>query len=222
MSSKNSVTRSQKKQTQFVFLALVALSFLFWALYRSIFNFSVLFDETIGKAIFFGIPVIIYASVSRSDKIASTLRTSKLFPGLLRGLAYGGIIGFFSLIVIVVATGKTITPWPAFRADFFWKEFFLAALTAFWESLFFFGFIQTTLVGLLKARGKVILLTSLVFLLFHLPNLLLQFSGLDVTFLIALMYLFGFGQALIFNQEKNIYPLIITHAVWGMILLIHF
>ncbi|KUK79101.1 MAG: hypothetical protein XD95_0611 [Microgenomates bacterium 39_7] len=222
MSSKNNTARSKKKQTQFVFLSLVALAFLFWALYRFIFNFSVLFDETIGKAIFFGVPVIIYATVAKCDGIASALRPSKLFPGLLRGLAYGGIIGFLSLMIIYVVTGKSISSWPAFMADLFWMEFLLAVFTAFWESLFFFGFIQTTLGTFIKAKGRVILFTSLIFLLFHLPNLLLQFSGLDVTFLVALICLFGFGQALIFNQEENIYPLIITHTVWGMVLLIHF
>jgi hypothetical protein len=215
---KNCISSEQNKT---IFFALVALCFLFWLLYRSLFNFPVLFDETIGKAIFFGLPVLIFASVANYQKSSWALRPSKLFSGLLRGLAYGGLIGFFSLMIITIATQKTIEPIPLFLASSFWGELLLATLTAFWESLFFFGFFQTVLSDLIKSEGRVILFVSLIFLVFHIPNLLLRFVGLDVTFLIGLLYLFGFGQAVIFSQEKNIYPLIITHTVWGMILLIH-
>lgn len=215
----NSSISSEQNKT--IFFALVVLVFLFWILYRTLFNFPVLFDETIGKAIFFGLPVVIFASVANYNKSSWALRPSHLYPGLLRGLAYGGLIGFFSLIIIAVSTQKTIISAPVFLADQFWSELLLALLTAFWESLFFFGFIQVVLNDLIKAKGRVILLSSLIFLVFHIPNLLLRFSGLDVTFLISLLYMFAFGQAVIFSQEKNIYPLIITHTIWGMILLIH-
>lgn len=222
MPSKSKSAQLSRDQTKVIFFALVALVFLFWTLYRALFNFPVLFDETIGKAIFFGLPVVIYASIANNGKASWSLRASKLFTGLLRGLAYGGLIGFFSLIIISIATQRTIIPAPAFMADRFWTELLLASFTAFWESLFFFGFIQTVLSELVKAKGRLLILVSLIFLVFHIPNLLLHFSGIEVTFLIGLIYLFAFGQALIFSQEKNIYPLIITHIVWGMVLLIHF
>ncbi len=222
MPSKSKSAQLSQDQTKVLFFALVILVFLFWTLYRALFNFPVLFDETIGKAIFFGLPVIIYASIANNGKAAWSLRTTEVFSGLLRGLAYGGIIGFFSLIIISIGTQRAIVPNPVFMADRFWSELLMAAFTSFWESLFFFGFIQTVLGELVKAKGRLIFLVSLIFLVFHIPNLLLHFSGIDVTFVIGLMYLFGFGQALIFSREKNIYPLIIVHIVWGMVLLIHF
>lgn len=223
MSSKNK-TVFLASQSHMVFVALLALSFLFWFLYRLLFNFPVFFDETFGKAIFFGLPVIIYANATKKNWIFQSIQLSNLFTGLLRGLAFGGILGFFSLFVVSIQKHSAFSPSPVFMADQFLPELFFASLTAFWESLFFFGFIQAVLSKLIfpEKQGKVILFSSFLFLIFHLPNIMLRFAGLDVTFLIALLFLFGFGQSVLFNHEKNIYPLIVTHTIWGMILLIHF
>jgi len=162
--------------------------------------------------------------VAKTDAISKALDPRQVLVGLLRGLAYGGIIGFVGVIVIALNRGSSYTSFPVFLADRFWIELLLATFTAFWESVFFFGFVQAVLAHFWKFRGKVKIWggSSLIFLLFHLPNIMLRFAGLDVTFLIFLMYLFGLGQAILFDQEENIYPLIITHTVWGMILLIHF
>jgi len=220
----NSIQEKNNVQSRALFPALVSLTLFFWILYRYLFSFSVLFDETFGKAVFFGLPVMIFINSSRNKKIIKAFGRHQLFRGLLRGLAYGGIIGFVGLTFISIKNQSTLISAPVFLADNFWSELFLAILTAFWESIFFFGFIQSVLseFWLTKNRGKIIFFSSLIFLLFHLPNILLRFSGLDVSFMIFLLYLFGFGQAILFEREENIYPLIITHTVWGMILLIHF
>lgn len=225
LSKKNNIGQEKNSaQPRVLFSALVSLTLSFWILYRYLFNFSVLFDETFGKAVFFGLPVLIFVNSSRNKKIIKALDYQQLFRGLLRGLAYGGIIGFIGLTFISIRNQNTLISAPVFLADSFWFELFLASLTAFWESLFFFGFIQSVLSGFWhqKKRGRIIFFSSLIFLIFHLPNIVLRFSGLDITFMIFLLYLFGFGQAVLFEREKNIYPLIITHTVWGMILLIHF
>ncbi len=211
-------------QSILVFLSLTSLTLIFWYLYRFLFNFSVLFDETLGKAVFFGLSVVIYVNVAGGKKISETLSPKFLFRGLLRGVAYAGIFGFVTVTFLTLRNRSAMMVAPLFISNHFWFEFLLATLTAFWESLFFFGFIQTVLTRLLgkESLGRIVLLTSLIFLLFHLPNIVLRFAGLDVSFLIALLYLFGFGQSLLFIKEKNIYPLIVTHAIWGMILLIHY
>ena len=224
MPSKSKPALSARKQQKTLFLVFFSLTFILWSLYRSLFNFPVEFDETLGKAIFFALPVLIYVNTTKDKAVIKALDPKRLFPGLLRGLAYGGILGFMTILLVAIKKGSIFIPAPVFMADSFWLESFLALMTAFWESLFFFGFVQTVLSSVLKKPGigKVLLLSSLIFLLFHLPNLVLRFSGLDVSFLVGLLYLFGFGQALIFSQEKSIYPLIMTHTIWGLILMIHF
>ncbi|HQM15611.1 MAG TPA: CPBP family glutamic-type intramembrane protease [Candidatus Woesebacteria bacterium] len=222
MPSKNNA--NLEPQSQLVFLALVVLSFLFWVLYRFIFNFPVFFDELFGKAIFFGIPILIYASATKKHDIAEAMSPSKLFPGLLRGLAFGGLLGFFSLILLSLRSSIALLSIPVFMTDWFWSEFLLALMTAFFESIFFFGFIQTTLATFWGKSElvKTVLTTASIFLIFHLPNIAMRFAGIQAIAMVGLLFCFGLGQALLFVKEKNIYPLIITHAIWGMILLIHF
>ncbi len=222
MPSKNKSVVVQS-QPNITFGAVLVSSYIFWVLYRFLFNFPVLFDEAIGKAIFFGIPILIYLNVSRNQEIINSVDLQKLFSGLLRGLAYGGVLGFVALIFFSIKNQKSFFSLPLFITDGFFIELFLAMLTAFWESLFFFGFIQTVFFALLKNKiGKTILFSSITFLIFNLPSIMLRFTGIDIVFMVFLMFLFGFGQSILFSQEKNIYPLIITHTVWGMILLLHF
>jgi hypothetical protein len=206
-----------------LFVTLVCISFLLWIFYRSLFNFSVLFDETIGKAIFFGLPILIYVNCLKDKQIFETIKPSKLFPGLLRGLAYGGMFGFVVVVASLLKSGRSIMAVPVFIVDEFWHEFFLALLTAFWESLFFFGFIQIIMGKVFKQIKSLdkIMLVGLIFLIFHLPNIILRFGGFDVSFLILLLYLFGMGQAIIFEKERNIYTIMMTHAIWGLALMIH-
>lgn len=223
MPSKSKLNSVVTASPRVLFLTLICVSFLVWIFYRSLFNFSVLFDESLGKAVFFGLPILIYVNCTQDKKILSAFKPSNFFPGLLRGLAYGGLLGFVVAIASLLKSDQGIVAVPVFVIDRFWYEFLLALLTAFWESLFFFGFIQVVVGSVFKKLKQFdqILLVGLIFLLFHLPNIVLRFGGLDVTFLILLLYLFGLGQAIIFAKEKNIYTIIMTHAIWGLALLIH-
>lgn len=213
-----------RSNPQIVFVSLVLLSLILWIFYRLIFDFPVIFDETIGKAVFFGLPILIYVNVNRDKNVAKTIGLNKIFPGLLRGLAFGGLFGFFAIIVALIRSGHDLVAAPLFVADQFWWESLLALLTAFWESLFFFGFMQTILGTVFKKIKPIeqIFIISILFLLFHLPNIALRFAGFDASFLILLIYLFGLGQAIIFSKEKNVYTLIMTQAIWGLALMIHF
>jgi CAAX prenyl protease-like protein len=212
-------------QQSTIFMVLLFLSLILWFLYRGIFNFSVVFDETIGKAIFFGLPIWIYISATGDKKISESIVANKMAPGLLRGLAYGGLFGFVAILLANLTQGSSLVAAPLFMTDEFWWKFFLALLTAFWESLFFYSFIQTTIGEQFKkslSNWQQVLIVSLIFLLFHMSNVVLRFSDGAIAMQIILLYLFGLGQAIIFAKEKNVYTLILTHALWGMVLLIHF
>ena len=216
---------SSPTQQSTIFMVLLFLSLILWFLYRGIFNFSVVFDETIGKAIFFGLPIWIYISTTGDKKISESMVANKMAPGLLRGLAYGGLFGFVAILLASLTQGSSLVAAPLFMADDFWWKFFLALLTAFWESLFFYSFIQTTIREQFKqslSNWQQVLIVSLIFLLFHMSNIVLRFSDTAITMQVILLYLFGLGQAIIFAKEKNVYTLILTHTLWGMVLLIHF
>jgi len=206
------------------FLPLLVLTFLLWVFYRAIFHFPVWFDESIGKLVFFALPVILYVSISGNSKIFTTFSFKKFKPGLLLGLAIGGVFGFAGALLGALSRGGEVTILPHYLANWFWWEMFLAVMTGFWETLFFFSFVMIIVeekfhyFSLFKQVG----LVALIFLLFHLPNIFIQFGSAEILLQIVLILAFACGQALIFHKRRNAYLLMLTQAIWGMVLLIHF
>ncbi len=223
-SKKITRTISLAKHHHLAFWPLLFLVFLLWILYRQLFNFPVWFDETIGKAIFFALPVWAYVSITNVKEISQTFAFSKLKPGLMLGLAVGGIYGFVASFLAILTKGGQVQPVLLFTSDRFWWEFFLALLTSFWETLFFFSFVMVVINQKLhkSALFTRILIAALIFTLFHLPNAVLRFDGAAILYQFILMFLFGIGQAFLFTSYENAYSLILSQALWGMVLLVHF
>lgn len=226
-SSKKTPRRQSPKQAKrtrhAAFWPFLILCFIFWFVYRGMLQLPVLFDELIGKAIFFGLPVWLYVLVSGFRDITDTFAGYKLKRGLMVGVAIGGLYGFVASLMAVVQKGS-VTPSFAFLADGFWWEFFLALLTGFWETLFFFSFVMLVVRQVLRQWSFLsqVLVVVLVFLLFHLPNIFLRFQGPQAWYQIGLLSLLAFGQALIFSREKNGYTLTLSQAFWGLALLLNF
>jgi hypothetical protein len=216
--------RSQKKhKIHELFLPLIVLTLVLWFLYRRLFMFPVWFDETIGKAIFFGLPAWLYVTSTGFREVIDTFSTPKLKPGLLRGLAVGGLFGFITLFFRLWQRQGSVLFVPVFFADAFWWEAFLALCTAFWETLFFFSFVMSVIQDRFEdwKLSKQVTATSLIFMLFHIPNIFLRFSGEQVIVLLLLLTLFSVGQALLFARNRNAYTLILSHTLWGLSLLIY-
>lgn len=216
-------TKSQVKKHE-AFLPLLVLTFLLWVFYRSIFRFPVWFDESIGKLVFFALPVLLYVSISGSTEIFNSFAIKKFKPGLLLGLAIGGVFGFVGALLGALSRGGQVVILPHYFADWFWWEMFLALMTGFWETLFFFSFVMIIVEEKFRRFSfvKKINLVALIFLLFHLPNAFARFSSSEILFQILLLFVFACGQALIFHKRRNAYLLVLVQAIWGMVLLIHF
>lgn len=218
--------KNQKLKQHILFFPLLTLTLILWVLYRALFPFPIWFDEIIAKAIFFGFPVWIYITVSRSESIPETFAPGMLKSGLLLGIAIGGIFGFATSIMGVLINEGAVQAAPLFVSNLFWWEFFLAMITAFWETLFFFSWVMTVIMerfGVWPLINKVIL-TAVIFTAFHVPNTILRFSDYGMALVVSqalLLFFFAVGQALIFSRWKNFYALVITHAIWGMVLLVH-
>jgi len=216
--------RQTKKQKHQLFWPLVVLVFIFWFLYRILSSFSVFFDELIGKAIFFAFPVLIYLTITGFSATMESLSFKKLKRGLLIGLIIGGILGFIAVITKALLSSAQIQPLAFYAADNFWWEMFLAVLTSFFETLFFFSFVMLVIEDRYKnwTLLKKATVVSLVFLIFHLPNLFLRFNLETIYLHTLLLFAFALGQSLLFYVQRNAYTLLMTQAIWGMVLLIHF
>lgn len=220
-----SQNKSIKQSAQrHLFWVVVVITLVLWLLYRSLFNFPVAFDETIGKALFLGLPIWMYVSIAGDSSLADTPNFSLTKSGLVKGILFGGVFSFAAVIMSLAVFKDTVWAVDLFSSSKFWGEFILAIMTAFWESVFFFGFIQLILKKKFPELDLVkrVVVAAGIFLLFHIPNSVMRFQGIQVAQQIWLMALFGLGQALLFEEEGSIYTLILTHTFWGMTLLIHF
>lgn len=221
---KRTYKSSRKSVRHLAFFPIIFLVFLFWILYRNLFVFPVWFDETIGKAIFFALPVWAYVLITNARMIPESFAFSKMKRGLMLGIAVGGIFGFIASLLGIIQHGGRVQPALLFTTDVFWWEFFLAILTSFWETLFFYSFVMLVINqkfvhwSLLKR----VLLTSFIFTIFHLSNTILRFDGAAILYQIFLLSLFSIGQALLFESENNAYSLVLSQTLWGMVLLVHF
>lgn len=217
-------SKKLKSNSSRAFLPLLSLIFLLWVFYRSVFQFPVWFDESIGKLVFFALPVLLYVTITGNKSIFATFSLANLKPGLLLGLAIGGVFGFVGVLLGALNRQGELTIAPYYMADWFWWELFLAMLTGFFETLFFYSFVMVVIEEKFKnfSLFRRVVLVATIFLLFHLPNILVRFDFSQVFLQILLLFAFACGQALIFYQRRNAYVLTLVHAIWGMVLLLNF
>ncbi len=216
--------RPKSPPKHFVFFPLLILLLLMWWIYRGLFQFPVWFDETIGKAVFFGLPVWLYISLSGAKSIGETYAPRKIYKGLLVGIAVGGLFGFVGSLTTLVGQGVVVKAAPLFLSNAFWGQFFLALMTGFWETLFFYCWIMTVILEKFPKWSFMhqLLITVGIFLLFHLPNTILRFHSPQIIIgQIFLLALFALGQALFFYRWRNLYALALSQAIWGMVLLVN-
>lgn len=206
-----------------VFFPLATLTLIMWYLYRALFKFPVWFDETIGKAIFFGLPVWLYISISDDNDIADTFSSSKLKVGLLLGITVGGVFGFVFSLLAIIQGGAVVEAVSLFDSPKFWYEFALALFTSFWETLLFFSFMMTVIRKKFKDWSMLahIVLVAMIFVVFHIPNTILRFDPTLVLAELFVLMLFAVGQGFLFYTTRNSYALIISQAIWGMVLLVN-
>jgi len=221
--SKKSTSAVVQTANSSIFIPIVTLFFIFWLIYRFVFHFPIWFDETIGKALFFGLPVWLYITISGDRSIADTFSWKKFEPGILLGLAFGGLYGFATSLFLVMAGGGGVEPALVFVSPAFWNEFLLALFTGFWETLLFFSFIQMVVMQRYRQWGFLhqVVAVAVIFVAFHVPNMILRSDAIAVIWQILLLSMFGLGQALLFYRTKNSYILILSQAFWGLVLMTH-
>lgn len=219
-SSPDSHTDHFQKNADSLFISLVVFSFIALFLYRFLITAPIWFDEVLFKAIIFGAPLWIFALKIRRGASFFHFERKHFWVGAFNGLAIGGIFGFLGLFSGAIEKGSVFIPY-LFSSSKFWGTFGLAFATAWWESLFFYGLVLSYLAYKYKNEWISTILATLVFLLFHAPVLILRsgFSGSLQPLL--LLTFFAFGQAILFLRTKSVSSVIVSHAFWGMVLLVY-
>ncbi len=198
-----------------LFFSLISL-----VLYRMTMQFPVWIDEVFMKAVVFGMPFWLYALVSKKSLHFFGMEKRNFWPGALNGLAIGGILSFCAFAFFALKKDHVLIP-GLFGSTEFWKEFGLAFVTAIWESLFFYGLLLPVFAERTKSEINALSYTVLFFALFHLPNLVLRVGLAGSVLPLLLLTLFALGQGVVFLRTRSIATVIVSHAFWGMALLVY-
>jgi len=209
------------RPNQLVFWSLVSASFIALVCYRAYFLLPVWFDEIVAKSVIFGLPFLLFVLFSKRSVASFGLDPRKFWLGAYLGLALGGSFGFVAMLASALKTGGQILIPNLFFASDFWWTFFLALATAWWESLFFYGFILNVFLAQKKNEWQAALMATVVFVVFHAPVLLLRGSLAGAFVPLMLLSLFALGQAIIYIRFRSLIAMVVSHAFWGMALLVY-
>lgn len=194
-----------------------------WIAYRALVQMPVWFDEGVAKAMVFGVPVFWFAARSRFIANELGLDPRKMLPGLYIGIAVGGLYGFMGVLTEVFS-GRQVVAANLFATSEFWWLAFLALLTAWWESLFFFGLPVQYVRSVAPWFSETLTaaFTVVLFMLFHAP-LRLIVAGYSPFFLVQMgvLLLFAVGQYILYVRTKNMYSLVMSHLFWGLVIEIY-
>lgn len=196
--------------------------FIVWALYRSLFVFPDWFDEIFAKGVVFGLPSLLYARNALRGREKLGLSPDRFWCGMYMGLLVGGIYGFVGAFRSL-SSGTHVEPGMLFASSQFWYTFFLAMMTGWWESVFFFGYIMNALKDEYKLPEVfAVVVACIVFVAFHAPlRFMLEGFGSIAVAQLTLLGIFAAGQAILFLRTKSLYSIVISHALWGMVLMIY-
>ncbi|MEP7166962.1 MAG: CPBP family glutamic-type intramembrane protease [Candidatus Woesebacteria bacterium] len=208
------------KDSHYLFWMLVLLSFFSLVVYRFTVHAPIWFDEIIFKALIFGAPVWIYALLTKKKPSFFGLEASTFWVGAFNGLAIGGLLSFIAIVTYSFRKQTMMIP-GLFSSGVFWNEFGLAFATAWWESLFFYGLILPVVRAKCKDDLNALAFVSVIFLLFHMPNLVLKVGLMGSFQPLLLLTAFAFGQGIIFLRTKSVATVVVSHAFWGMALLVY-
>ncbi len=195
-----------------------------WGFYRILFRLPTEVEEFFLKPLVFLLPVAMRIRTDGknwSERLASVGITWKnLFAGLAFGLSLGVFYLFVGRMGQFFRFGGA-SPYGAVPEQPL-TVVLLAIATAFSEELVFVGYLLPRLEHLWKNEWKSATLVALMFGAIHIPILVFsyQFSLPLVIGQFLLTFVLGFGNCVLMLRLKNIAAPILSHALWGMAVLL--
>jgi len=146
--------------------------------------------------------VVLIAALSFTDLKSMGLRAANF----LQSIWIVAAALLLAAIAIVVAIHLDTLRLPPGGAGAFVRTYWAYALWACVQQLLLQGFFLPRFLGLFKNQGHAVLLAAVLFSLAHLPNPILT----PVTLV------WGLAACLLFLCYRNLYPLALAHAIFGI------
>lgn len=197
-----------------------AWQLLAWSLYRYFFRLPEPIDEFLVKPVVFVLPVIIYVLKKEKRSLASVgLTLVNWKESLLIGCGFGILFGGEAMLANTLKYGALVVQPSAVVVQYgVVMVFFLSLATAFSEELLSRGFYFSRLYEATKNLVNSVVLSTLLFVAFHVPILLtsLRFQGTTLILFFITSFVLGFANSLIFHKTKSLVAPVLIHLFWNM------
>ena len=192
-----------------------------WSIYRLLTHFPESIDEFVFKPVLWIVPVLLIVVVHERKSIIKSLGLDFTDPvhDVLFGIAVALFLYGVILVSLYIKFGFFIINPLALNASGIVLYLFISMATAIVEEITFRGFFLTRLSNALKNRRRANGITTLLFLLVHLPILAFT-NAMTASQIINTMTLSGIISLVdgyLFYHRKGIVAPIAAHAVWNFV-----
>lgn len=199
--------------------SLFSFIFVVWAFYRYFPEIlPTWIEELILKPIIWLLPTFWLVKKIEKENLSSLGFTKKnFFPSLYWGIGLGLVFAFEGFMANSLKYGKLRLPVLGYGPAGFLEALFISFVTAFSEETVFRGYIFTRLRRLWKKDWLAGIVSSLLFVLIHLPVgvFVLGYTPLLMLVYFLFVFIFGVGSAFVFTQSENIFSSILLHVFWS-------
>jgi membrane protease YdiL (CAAX protease family) len=197
-----------------------AWQLLFWALYRYFFKLPEWTDEFIVKPLVFVVPVLWYVLKKEKAPLSSIGVTGKnFFKNVLIGLGISAIFIGEGILVNIYKNGHLVIQPIANVASYSILFLFVLSLaTSCTEELLSRGFLFSRLYEQTKKMWYAIIVSSLMFMAFHIPILAttLKFQGPTLILFFWTTLSLGIVNSIFYLQTKSLVVPILIHLFWNI------
>lgn len=200
-------------------LLVYVLIFLVWGLYRMLFRMPVWFEELVLKGLVFGVPVFWVSIKKLGWKLKDLGMTGdNLASATYMGLVLGILLGLFGQLGNIVRYGGLRLSAFGLTSESIGAFLILSLVTAFWEELLFAGYILQRLGGAVKSEWTQLLVTASLFVLLHVPALILvqQMTIIEMVLVMVLLLILQIGSGVLMLRYRNLAAPVLAHALWGV------
>lgn len=213
---------TQKKATSSIewIFQFWAWQLLAWTLYRYFFHLPEWVDELFAKPLVFVVPVVWYV-LRREHRRLSTIgvTTKQVTPSVVIGAIVGLIFLLEGVVVSLMRYGGVRTQTVGTDLSYPLAVVVLLSLaTACWEELLSRGFLLSRLYEQTKRLWYSILLSTGMFVAFHIPILVtsLKFQGPTLLLFFFTSIVIGLINSMILLQTKSLVAPVLIHFFWNM------
>jgi len=197
-----------------------------WGFYRVLFRFPEWVEELILKPVIFLGPVLVMVKNEAKNWKEAIKSLGIMWKNTFAALSFGLSLGVFYLFVGRMGQffrfgGAALNPYGS-PIDSVLLVVVLALATAISEEVVFMGYLLPRFMKIWKDEWKSATVVAVLFAVIHLPILVFgyRFSGSLVLGQFLLTFILGFGNSVLMLRLKNIVAPIMSHALWGMAILL--